>query len=45
MIDAVRNLSGYEPFQTWRIILRRVLSSQAQNKEELPEFIIRKINQ
>lgn len=38
MVDAVRDLSGYEPFQTWRIILRRVLTSQAQNKQELPEF-------
>lgn len=38
MIDAVRDLSGYEPFQTWRIILRRVLTSQAKNKNELPEF-------
>lgn len=38
MIDSVRNLSGYEPFQTWRIILRRVLTSQAKNKQELPEF-------
>lgn len=38
MVDAVRHTSGYEPFQTWRIILRRVLTSQAQNKQELPEF-------
>lgn len=38
MVDAVRDLSGYDPFQTWRIILRRVLTSQAQNKLELPEF-------
>lgn len=38
MVDAVRDLSGYEPFQTWRIILRRILTSQAMNKEELPEF-------
>ncbi|MGK5594007.1 MAG: PQQ-binding-like beta-propeller repeat protein [Parachlamydiaceae bacterium] len=38
MIDAVRDLSGYEPFQTWRIILRRVLTSQAKNQHELPEF-------
>ena len=38
MVDAVRDLSGYEPFQTWRIILRRVLTSQAQNVQELPEL-------
>ena len=38
MIDAVRDLSGYEPFQTWRIILRRVLTSQAKSQQELPEF-------
>lgn len=38
MVDAVRNLSGYEPFQTWRIVLRRVLTSQAKNTHELPEF-------
>jgi len=38
MVDAVRDLSGYEPFQTWRIILRRVLTSQAKNQHELPEF-------
>lgn len=38
MIDAVRDLSGYEPFQTWRIILRRVLTSQAKSQYELPEF-------
>jgi len=43
MIDAVRNLSGYEPFQTWRIILRRVLTSQAQNYHELPEFSPKKL--
>ncbi len=40
MVDAVRDLSKYEPFQTWRIILRRVLTSQAQNKQELSEFSI-----
>jgi hypothetical protein len=38
MVDAARDLSGYEPFQTWRIILRRVLTSQALRKQELPEF-------
>lgn len=44
MVDAVRELSGYEPFQTWRIILRRVLTSQAQNKQELPEFSLTELN-
>lgn len=38
MVDAARDLSGYEPFQTWRINLRRVLTSQALRKQELPEF-------
>lgn len=42
MIDAVKDLSGYEPFQAWRIILRRVLTSIASDKHELPEF--REIN-
>jgi outer membrane protein assembly factor BamB len=38
MVDASRLLGGYEPHDTWRIILRRVLTSAAQKKEELPEF-------
>jgi hypothetical protein len=38
MVDAVRDLSEYEPFQTWRIVLRRVLTSQAKHTQELPEF-------
>ncbi|MDB2614192.1 hypothetical protein N9Y92_03415 [Chlamydiales bacterium] len=38
MVDSVRDLSGYDLFQTWRIVLRRVLTSQARNKHELSEF-------
>ena len=38
MIDFSLNHSGYEPFQTWRILLRRVLTSSADKKEQLPEF-------
>lgn len=38
MIDFVRNHSGYEPFQTWRILLRRVLTSSANKKDQLSEY-------
>lgn len=38
MVDFSLDRSGYEPFQTWRIILRRILSSSATQKEELSEF-------
>lgn len=38
MVDASRLLAGYEPHDTWRIILRRVLTSEARTKNELPEF-------
>lgn len=38
MVDASRALGEYEPHDTWRIILRRVLTSSALSKEELPEF-------
>ncbi len=38
MVDAVRERSGYEAFQTWRILLRRILTSKALAVEELPEF-------
>jgi hypothetical protein len=38
MIDFSRDRSGYEPFQTWRILLRRVLTSGADRKEQLPEY-------
>lgn len=38
MIDFSLDRSGYEPFQTWRIILRRVLTSSAEIKDQLPEF-------
>lgn len=40
MVDAVRERSGYEAFQTWRILLRRILTSKATALEELPEFQI-----
>lgn len=38
MVDFSLLHSGYEPFQTWRIILRRVLTSSANKKDQLPEF-------
>lgn len=38
MIDFSLRRSGYEPFQTWRILLRRVLTSGADKKEHLPEY-------
>jgi outer membrane protein assembly factor BamB len=38
MVDFSLQHSGYEPFQTWRIILRRVLTSSANKKDQLPEF-------
>ncbi len=38
MVDFAKDKSGYEPFQTWRILLRRMLTSSAENKEQLPEF-------
>lgn len=38
MIDFSLNRSGYESFQTWRILLRRALTSGANKKEQLPEY-------
>lgn len=38
MVDASRQLGNYEPHDTWRIILRRILTTQATSKDELPEF-------
>ena len=38
MVDFAMNHSGYEPFQAWRIILRRVLTSNATKVSELPEY-------
>lgn len=38
MVDACRILGQYEPHDTWRIILRRVLTSSALKKEDMPEF-------
>lgn len=38
MIDFSLNRSGYEPFQTWRILLRRILTSSSDKKDQLPEF-------
>jgi outer membrane protein assembly factor BamB len=37
-VDATLEHSGYEPFQTWRLVLRRVLTSAATSANELPEF-------
>jgi hypothetical protein len=38
MIDSIRDRSGYLPFDTWRIIARRALSTSARRTSELPEF-------
>lgn len=38
MVDAVKSKSGYESFQTWRLILRRVLISPADNVKDMTEF-------
>jgi outer membrane protein assembly factor BamB len=38
MVDAIRERAGYLPFDTWRIITRRALSTRAKCVEELPEF-------
>ena len=37
MVDFSLEKSRYEPFQIWRIILRRILTSQATSKDSLPE--------
>lgn len=38
MVDYIRARSGYEPFNIWRIVARRALSTSACNIRELPEF-------
>ena len=38
MVDFSLQKSGYEPFQIWRLVLRRILTTQASRKEELPEY-------
>jgi hypothetical protein len=38
MVDTVREKADYEPHETWRLILRRVLTSKATKTNELPEF-------
>jgi outer membrane protein assembly factor BamB len=38
MIDYSRDLADYEPFQTWRILLRRILTSSARKTNQLPEY-------
>jgi outer membrane protein assembly factor BamB len=40
MIDFVKSKSNYLPFDTWRIILRRILNSSAKSAQELPEYEI-----
>lgn len=38
MVDWIRAQAGYQPFDTWRIILRRAATGAATRLEELPEF-------
>lgn len=38
MCDFAMQKSGYEPFQIWRIILRRMMATSATSVLELPEF-------
>lgn len=38
MVDYIRKRADYEPFNVWRLVLRRVISSNAQSKEYLPEY-------
>jgi hypothetical protein len=38
MIDSILDRSGYLPFDTWRIVARRALSTNARRTSELPEF-------
>ena len=39
MIDYSRQLAGYESWNTWRIMLRRLISSQAKTLVDLPEYL------
>jgi len=38
MLDYIIDRSHYEPFNIWRIALRRLISSNALSKEDLPEY-------
>lgn len=38
MVEYIRDKADYEPFNIWRLILRRVISSNAKSKEYLPEY-------
>jgi hypothetical protein len=38
MVDAVRERAGYLPFDTWRIVARRALSTSAKTVSEMDEF-------
>ena len=38
MLDYIIKTSNYEPFNIWRIALRRLISSNASSKEDLPEY-------
>lgn len=38
MVEYIRDKADYEPFNIWRLILRRVISSNAMSKEYLPEY-------
>ncbi|WP_186414934.1 MULTISPECIES: PQQ-like beta-propeller repeat protein [unclassified Pannonibacter] len=37
LVDNIREASGYEPFNLWRIVTRRALSTAADRFEDLPE--------
>ncbi|MET1113792.1 MAG: PQQ-binding-like beta-propeller repeat protein [Comamonas sp.] len=38
MLEYIIDRSHYEPFNMWRIALRRLVSSNASSKDELPEY-------
>ncbi len=38
MVDYITEKSDYEPFNVWRIALRRALSANARSAQELPEY-------
>lgn len=38
MVDWIRERSGYQPFDIWRIVLRRAVTGSATRVEDLPEF-------
>lgn len=43
MVDFVRSKSQYLPFDIWRILLRRTMTTSAATVEELPEFDLRQL--